>query len=50
MALNYIWVAFFLLAFAIALFKLIFFQDTEIFAALVGSTFDSAITPCSDLS
>ena len=44
MALNYIWVAFFLLAFAIALFKLIFFQDTEIFAALVGSTFDSAKT------
>jgi spore maturation protein SpmA len=44
MALNYIWVAFFLIAFAIALFKLIFFQDTEIFAALVGSTFESAKT------
>ncbi|MGV3640247.1 MAG: nucleoside recognition domain-containing protein [Adhaeribacter sp.] len=44
MALNYIWVAFFLIAFAIALFKLIVFQDTEIFAALVGSTFDSAKT------
>lgn len=44
MALNYIWVAFFLIAFAIALFKLIFLQDTEVFAALVGSTFDSAKT------
>lgn len=44
MALNYIWIAFFLVAFAIALFKLLFFQDTEIFAALVGSTFDSAKT------
>lgn len=44
MALNYIWVAFFLIAFVIALFKLIVFQDTEIFAALVGSTFDNAKT------
>lgn len=44
MALNFIWIAFFLVAFAIALFKLLFFQDTEIFAALVGSTFDSAKT------
>jgi len=44
MALNYIWVAFFLIAFAIGLFKLIFFQDTEVFAALVTSTFDSAKT------
>ena len=44
MALNYIWVAFFLIAFAIGLFKLIFFQDTEVFAALVSSTFDSAKT------
>ena len=44
MALNYIWVAFFLIAFAIGLFKLIFLQDTEVFAALVSSTFDSAKT------
>jgi len=44
MALNYIWVAFFLIAFAIGLFELIFFQDTEVFAALVSSTFDSAKT------
>jgi len=44
MALNYIWVAFFLIAFVIGLFKLIFFQDTEVFAALVSSTFDSAKT------
>ena len=44
MALNYLWIAFFLIAFAIALFKLIFLQDTEVFAALVSSTFDSAKT------
>ncbi|PSR56388.1 hypothetical protein AHMF7605_24260 [Adhaeribacter arboris] len=44
MVLNYLWIAFFLIAFAIALFKLIFFQDTEIFAALVTSMFDMAKT------
>ena len=44
MVLNYLWIAFFLIAFLIALFKLIFFQDTEIFAALVTSMFDMAKT------
>ncbi len=44
MVLNYLWIAFFLIAFVIALFKLIFFQDTEIFAALVTSMFDMAKT------
>jgi spore maturation protein SpmA len=44
MALNYLWIAFFLIAFAIALFKLIFFQDTSIFQALVASTFENAKT------
>jgi spore maturation protein SpmA len=44
MALNYLWIAFFLIAFVIALFKLIFFQDTTIFQALVASTFDNAKT------
>ena len=44
MALNYLWIAFFLIAFVIALFKLIFFQDTTIFQALVTSTFENAKT------
>jgi spore maturation protein SpmA len=44
MALNIIWIAFFVIAFAIALIKLIFFGDTEIFPALVQSTFDMAET------
>lgn len=44
MLLNYLWIAFFLIAFAIALFKLIVLQDTEIFAALVTSLFDTAKT------
>src|SRR5690606_573074 len=44
MALNYIWVSFFLIAFIVALAKLIFFNDTEIFPALLASTFDNART------
>ncbi|GAB3196163.1 spore maturation protein SpmA [Pontibacter aydingkolensis] len=42
MVLNYLWAGFFLIAFAIALFQLIFFQDYEIFQKLVASTFDNA--------
>ncbi|MCC9137013.1 nucleoside recognition domain-containing protein [Pontibacter silvestris] len=42
MVLNYLWAGFFLIAFCIALFQLIFFQNTEIFQKLVASTFDNA--------
>ncbi|GGG28234.1 nucleoside recognition domain-containing protein [Pontibacter amylolyticus] len=42
MVLNYLWAAFFLIAFAIALFQLIVFRDVEIFQKLVTSTFDNA--------
>lgn len=42
MALNYIWVFFFLSAFVIALIRLIFFGDTEIFPAIMNSTFENA--------
>lgn len=44
MALNYIWIAFFLVAFIVALAKLIFFGDMEVFPAIVKSTFDMAKT------
>lgn len=44
MALNYVWIAFFLVAFAVALFKLIVFQDYDIFQQIVSGTFDSAKT------
>ncbi|MDM1293227.1 spore maturation protein [Sphingobacterium sp. N143] len=44
MALNYVWVAFFLITFAVALIKLIFFGDTEVFQQIVNSIFDSAKT------
>ncbi|MCF8365221.1 MAG: spore maturation protein [Bacteroidales bacterium] len=42
MVLNYIWIAFFMIAFVVALIRLIFFGDTEIFSELVKSTFDNA--------
>jgi spore maturation protein SpmA len=44
MALNYIWVAFFLISFAVALVKLVFFQNAEVFPAMMNSTFDMAKT------
>lgn len=44
MVLNYIWIAFFLIAFVIGLIRLIFFGDVEIFPALFNSTMDMAKT------
>lgn len=44
MVLNYIWVAFFLVAFAIAVCKLVFMGDVEVFPAIMTSTFDTART------
>lgn len=44
MALNYVWLGFFLVAFAVALIKLIFFRDLDVFPALLNSTFSSAKT------
>ncbi|HSO88789.1 MAG TPA: nucleoside recognition domain-containing protein [Draconibacterium sp.] len=42
MALNYIWIFFFLSAFVIGLVRLIFFGDVEVFPAMMNSTFDMA--------
>ena len=42
MALNYIWIFFFLAAFVIGLAKLIFMGDTEVFPAMMNATFDMA--------
>ena len=50
MALNYIWVAFFLIAFVIALIRLIFFGDTEIFMHLVSGMFDSSKASVMDIA
>ena len=42
MALNYIWIFFFLSAFLIGLVRLIFFGDVEVFPSMMNSTFDMA--------
>lgn len=42
MVLNYIWIAFFLIAFIAALVKLIFFADFTVFPAIMQSTFDTS--------
>lgn len=44
MVLNYIWIAFFLIAFVIAAVRLLCFGDTEVFPAIMNSTFDTAKT------
>lgn len=44
MALNFLWIAFFLIAFVVALIRLIFFQDYDVFPNIVQSTFDMAKT------
>ncbi|MEA3496851.1 MAG: nucleoside recognition domain-containing protein [Bacteroidota bacterium] len=44
MVLNYIWIAFFLIAFVVALIRLIFFGDAEVFPNIIQSTFDMAET------
>jgi spore maturation protein SpmA/spore maturation protein SpmB len=50
MALDYIWIAFFLIAFAIALIRLVFFGDTEIFRQLVEGMFDSSKSSVMDIA
>ena len=44
MVLNYIWIGFFVIAFIIALIKVIVLGDTGIFTAIMNSTFDSSKT------
>ena len=44
MVLNYIWIAFFLIAFVIAAVRLVFMGDVEVFPAMMSSTFDSSKT------
>lgn len=44
MVLNYIWISFFVVAFAIALFRLVFMGDTFVFPAIMDSTFATSRT------
>lgn len=44
MVLNYIWIAFFLVAFVVAAARLVFMGDTSVFPAMIDGTFSSAKT------
>ncbi len=44
MVLNYIWIAFFVIAFVIAVFRLVFMGDVSVFPAMIDSTFSSSKT------
>ncbi|MCK9449306.1 MAG: spore maturation protein [Bacteroidales bacterium] len=44
MVLNYIWVAFFIIAFAVGLVRLLFLGDTAVFPEMMNSTFEMAKT------
>lgn len=44
MVLNYIWIAFFVVTFVIALFRLVVMGDTEVFPEIMNSTFASSKT------
>ncbi len=44
MVLNYIWMAFFIVAFVVALVRLLFFGDFDVFPAMMDSTFSSSKT------
>src|SRR3954471_3793465 len=50
MALNYIWIGFFLVGFAAALVQLVFFGDTEVFKRIIDGTFDSAKSGVMDIA
>lgn len=50
MVLNYIWIGFFLVAFAVALVQLLVFQDYGIFERIVTSSFDMAKFAVMDIS
>lgn len=44
MVLNYIWFAFFAIAFVVALIKVVFFADLDVFTNMVNATFDMSKT------
>lgn len=50
MVLNYIWLAFFIIAFVVACIKLFLFGDTAVFPNMVQATFDMAKTAVMDIA
>jgi spore maturation protein SpmA len=50
MALNYVWITFFIVGLVVALFKLIFLQDYDIFKKLVDGIFDASKSSVVDVA
>lgn len=50
MVLNYIWIGFFLVAFVVALAKIIFFDDPYVFERIITSTFDMSKSAVMDIA
>ncbi|MCA6486884.1 MAG: hypothetical protein IM534_03400, partial [Chitinophagaceae bacterium] len=50
MALNYVWIFFFLIGLIIALVKLIVFQDYDIFRKIVEGIFDASKSSVMDIA
>ncbi|RAJ06960.1 spore maturation protein SpmA [Chitinophaga skermanii] len=44
MALNFVWLAFFIIAFLVGLYKMIFLNDIDVFSKVMNGMFDSAKT------
>ena len=44
MVLSYIWISFFLVAFIVAIGRLVFLGDTQVFPEIINSTFSASKT------
>lgn len=50
MVLNYIWIAFFIVAFVVAIIQAVFMGDTEVFKRIIDSTFDMSKMAVMDIA
>ena len=50
MVLNYIWIAFFIVAFVVAIIQAVFMGDTEVFKRIIDSTFEMAKMAVMDIA
>ena len=50
MTLNYIWIGFFVVAFVVAFLRFVFTGDTEVFKAIIDSTFSSSRSAVMDIA
>ena len=50
MVLNYIWIAFFIVAFVVAIIQAVFMGDTEVFKRIIDSTFEMSKMAVMDIA